>query len=184
MSKHVILCGGHHIDAVGATNEFGESEFPETRLWADTILRHLHILGIGVTVIASAPISGKLITVNSKVHHSTLDCIYVEVHFNSSASSKQPSGFETLYCPNSIEGEELASIVQDAMATVMTGKNRGIKEGYYQLDPKKGIDAMLEKTACPAIIIEPEFVQHFDLIRELREPCCEAIAQALADYCA
>lgn len=184
MGKHVILCGGHHFDAAGATDGEGNSEFPETRIWADTILKHLHEQGVSVVIIGSAPIRNKLPTVNSKVKQSEHDCIYVEVHFNSSASTKKPSGFETLYCPNSFEGEKLASVVQEAMSTVMTGNDRGIKEGYYQLDPKKGIDAMLEKTACPAIIIEPEFIQHFDKIKELREPCCKAIADALAAYCA
>lgn len=184
MSKHVILCGGHHFDAAGATDGEGNSEFPETRIWADTILRNLHELNVSVCVIGSAPIRNKLPTVNAKVQHSELDCIFVEVHFNSSSSTKKPSGFETLYCPNSVKGKELASVVQEAMSTVMTGTDRGVKEGYYQLDPNKGIDAMLEKTACPAIIIEPEFVQHFDKITELREPCCKAIAEALAAYCA
>ena len=44
------------------------------------------------------------------------------------------------------------------MGVVLNAKNRGAKEGWYRMDPNNGPDAFLAKTKCPAIIVEPFFL--------------------------
>lgn len=177
---HIIVTGGHHYAAVGAVHE-GNGEFPETRLWADTILRYLHELGMKVTVVANAPLRNKVPSINSLIKQTDGDCLCISVHFNSSIKGKA-RGYETLHYPDSEKGIELAEVCQEAMGTVMRGKDRGIKVGYYQMNEAKGVDYVLKATNCPAVIIEPEFIQAFDEIEELREECCLAIATALHQH--
>ena len=61
--------------------------------------------------------------------------------------------------------------------------DRGIKEGWYRMDAAAGkIDAFLEKTCCPAIIIEPAFIYHHYEIVYFRESCVMAIAAGIREY--
>lgn len=180
MTKHIILTGGHHVNRQGATHN-GNSEFPETRVWADTIFRYLHELGVSATVVGCAPLASKVIVINNTVKHAELECLAISVHFNSSAKGKA-RGYETLHYPDSEKGIELAEVCQKAMGTVMRGKDRGIKVGYYKMKEENGVDYFLRATHCPAVIIEPEFIQAFDQIEELRDDCCKAIAQGIFDH--
>ncbi|MCF1459564.1 MAG: N-acetylmuramoyl-L-alanine amidase [Shewanella sp.] len=178
--KKILVTGGHHYNAPGAVHG-DRAEFPETRIWADAVLRYLHELGMPCTVVSNAPLAQKLPTINNAIYKAEkegLECLLIEVHFNSSASGKA-RGFETLHYPESVEGMKLADVCQTAMASVMSGKDRGSKEGWHRMDKSRGVNYLLKRSACPAVIIEPQFVQAFDEIEERREECCKAIAQAL-----
>lgn len=97
--------------------------------------------------------------------------IAIEIHFNAARDSNNNPigrGCETLYYPGSEKGKHIAQLCQDALALVFP-PSRGVKEGWYRMDPSRGADFFLAKTKCPSIIIEPEFVHHNDLIVENRE---------------
>jgi N-acetylmuramoyl-L-alanine amidase len=173
----VLVSGGHNPGAAGATNEEGFSEYPETYQWAELIVARLS--GHWKTeslVVPTGSLTSKIEFIN-KVCATKPVALAVEVHFNSSPGGKG-RGSETLYCPGSTSGRVYAEVVQSSMATLMS-PNRGVKEGWYQMNPAKGPDAFLKRTRCPAIILEPEFIQRQTVIEANREMCCEVIADAI-----
>jgi hypothetical protein len=81
----------------------------------------------------------------------------VEMHFNSHPTAL---GCETLYCPGSIPGKAAAEAFQTAyVAGYFFVRDRGVKEGWYKMKPNTFIDHFLRATSCPALILEPEFIQ-------------------------
>jgi hypothetical protein len=80
--------------------------------------------------------------------------------------------------PGSDAGLDLASAVQNRLKFIFP-PGRGVKEGWYQMNPAKGADYFLVHTVCTAIIVEPEFIHHQDKIQNLRTVACHAIAEAL-----
>ena len=89
-------------------------------------------------------------------------------------------GCETLYYPNSQQGAYIANAVQHALAPTLF-KDRGIKEGWYRMNPKNGSDFFLDKTRCTAIILEPDFIHRKDEIQRQRKYACESIARTLLE---
>ena len=180
----IIVTGGHHIYRTGAEHE-GFSEFPETRAWADLIAQGIKEHAkpsddLTVTVLASGRLSNKIRTVGIMAKP---DDLLIEIHFNSHPNpERKANGFETLICPNSTKGLELAKVVHNAMARVIDKPDRGIHDGYMQRDPSKPILGLLLKTPMPAIIIEPEFIQNSECIVSMREKVCEAIALDLVSH--
>lgn len=91
----------------------------------------------------------------------------IELHLNAGGGH----GAETLYCPGSRKGKILAQKVQDQI--VLLGmKDRGVKPGWFRMD-RPGIkewdgdiegdevkDYFLAKTNCPAILVEPYFLDN------------------------
>lgn len=122
-----------------------------------------------------------------------------EIHFNSAINANGKhvgSGCETLYYPGSAKGKIIAEEIQKAMRWSLGNKDRGIKEGWYRQDHPGRVDYhgdvegdetilyFLEKTRCPAVIIEPEFIHHQTFIREMRVQGSESIGDALLDAAA
>ena len=177
----IITTAGHYSAKPGATHE-GFSEWPETAKWAGLIAQNLIDLGVKATMVAGGNLSGKATTVNNLCSSYDGDSLFVSVHFNSYSGEKLVNGSETLYCPGSKKGEKLAKYVQETLADVMGNNDRGIKEGWYQMNKAKGVDYILKHTACPAIIIEPEFIQQRETIEGKREEACMAIAAALSTF--
>jgi hypothetical protein len=60
-------------------------------------------------------------------------------------------------------------------------RDRGAKEGWYQMNPQKGPDYFLKATNCTALILEPEFIEHRDRIVGKREDGARAIADAIEE---
>jgi len=50
------------------------------------------------------------------------------------------------------------------------------------MDPERGADFFLAKTKCPAIILEPEFVHHSEIIMENRDKAIDAMIDNLKEY--
>lgn len=187
----IFLSPGHHPSKPGAVFN-GFAEHDEAVRWVECLYAHL-ASGSAVKVPA-LPLTQKVPFINSRL---TPASIAVEVHFNAAKIWKDENGndkvdegemvnvgrgCETLFFPGSVEGEELAIAVQTSMAGVLP-PNRGVKEGWYRMDPKFGPDYFLEKTKCPSIIIEPEFIHRKELIQTNMERCCAVISDALEDYC-
>lgn len=90
-----------------------------------------------------------------------LDCdCGLELHFNSFSDPKF-RGTEVLHA-GSRAGIQLAGCLQKSLVASLKTKDRGIKIGYYQLNPSKPLDYMLERTNCPFVIVEPLFLSNPD----------------------
>ncbi|MDA3834721.1 MAG: N-acetylmuramoyl-L-alanine amidase, partial [Spirochaetales bacterium] len=49
---------------------------------------------------------------------------------------------------------------QESIAQELGNRNRGVKEGWYMMDPKNGPDYFLAETNCPAVITEFYFLDN------------------------
>ncbi len=101
--------------------------------------------------------SGPLPKQIAEVNELNADCA-IELHLNAGGGH----GYETLYCPGSERGEDLAQVVNSAIGSVLNSRDRGVKEGWYRMAPENGPDYFLKVTNCPAIITEMFFLDNAD----------------------
>lgn len=179
----ICISAGHNPRRTGASFE-GFKEYPEAHLWATRIAQILSEK-VSVDHVPTGGLKSKVEFINAA------DCkIAVEIHFNAArkniAKEGDPPiwksigrGSETLYYPRSEKGNKAALIMQKHLASVFP-PDRGAKEGWYQMNPKRGIaDYFLRKTNCTSLIVEPEFIHRKKIIKDNRETGCTAIASAL-----
>lgn len=174
----IIISAGHHAKAKGACCD-GISEYPLSMQWADALSEQLDSMIIPNGVIPAGTLGTKVSTINN-ICVDTKVKLAIEIHFNSVAGGGA-HGSETLYCPGSKGGKAAAEFIQKAMGKVM-GPDRGVKEGWYQMKVGGTPDYFLKATACPAIIIEPEFIQNHLIMAEKKDDCIQAIARGIAAY--
>lgn len=171
----LFVSAGHHANDPGAV--FGDFiEHEEAVRWRDLIVASLFMQEQPAIAVPTGTLIDKVSFINkaaSKAHS-----IAIEVHFNAGGTPGVTAGSETLYCPGSQAGEMMARIVQERIADIFM-PDRGIKPGYFRMEPSKPVDFFLRKTRCPAVIIEPEFVHNAVKIRANRERACVEIAAAL-----
>ncbi len=188
----IILSAGHHPKAKGATFR-DYSEYPYTMNWCKKIRDHILSLDDAYcTLIKTGTLDKKVREVNRVVKNAGTKCLAVELHFNSDPSGKG-RGNETLYYPGSVKGKYIASIYNDhfVMTCPIIGKNRGIKEGWYKMD-RPGIidyygdvdgdempDYWLKATSCPALILEPCFIQNLEYMVANEDMVCKCIGNSL-----
>lgn len=163
----IYLSAGHHPSAPGAAWK-GFVEHKEAMIWVWSISDWLP----EAVIVPPVELSRKIAWVNKRA---SVNDFLVEVHFNAAAPGAR--GCETLYAPGSIRGRSTAEKIQSVLERFFVG--RGIKEGWYQQDPRRGPLALLARTKCTSIIIEPEFVYNAELIRSQRKACCVALASEL-----
>jgi len=170
----ILISAGHHPYRKGA--HFGDFyEYDEAKQWVSLIV---NCLGSDGMVVPGGVLKEKIAFIND----STNAVIAAEIHFNSAKKDGKHvgRGCETLYYPGSKKGKEIANIVQRELSRVFE-PDRGVKEGWYQMNPEKGPDIFLKKTKCPSVIIEPEFIHHKEVIQTNREVACAVIAAALLE---
>ncbi len=168
----ILISAGHHAYKKGARFN-GWYEYDETKIWASLIA---YYIGKGAMVVPNGMLEEKINFINKYDAK-----IAIEIHFNSAKDkdgSNVGNGSETLYFPNSTKGKEYAEKIQDSLAKVFP-PNRGAKEGWYQMNPKKGPDRFLARTNCTALIIEPDFIHRSEIIIGNREEACSLIAETL-----
>jgi N-acetylmuramoyl-L-alanine amidase len=167
----IYVSAGHYPAKKGATFE-DFAEYDEALIWADLITAHLGADGVRVP---TGVLKDKVNFINKG-----LATMAIEIHFNSAINAGQHvgQGSETLYYPGSKTGKVLAERIQTVLAKYFP-PNRGAKEGWYKMNQINGPDFFLAKTACPSIIIEPEFVHRKDLIRSKRGEVCKHLAEEL-----
>lgn len=171
----ILVSAGHHANDPGAV--FGDfAEHEEAVRWRDLIVGALLAQDQPVISVPIGTLIDKVSFINKAA--SQRRSIAIEVHFNAGGTPGVTGGSETLYCPGSQAGEMMARIIQDRLADIFM-PDRGIKPGYFRMDPSKPVDYFLRKTRCPAVIIEPEFVHNAATIRASRERACVEIAAAL-----
>lgn len=170
----IFISAGHYPASPGA--RYGRFiEHDEAVIWAELLVEEL---GGDGTLVPTGYLRDKVDFINKRILNGD---IAVEVHFNAAKDSSGKNvgrGCETLYYPGSDKGKELAEVCQSALS-VYFSPDRGVKEGWYRMDPNRGPDFFLAKTVCPAVILEPEFVHRFELIYEYRNQTVELLADRL-----
>ena len=185
----IFISCGHHKTAQGAEFD-GITEYGLAGLWADRIV---HILEDRALRVPNGTLKEKVGYINDRCDRND---VALEVHFNSFKVWKDANdngviddgemknagrGSETLYYPSSKTGKAAALVVQGAIAQIMK-PDRGIKEGWFRMNPSRGADFFLEKTHCnKSLIIEPEFIDNLAIISQNMDSCCHAIASALLE---
>lgn len=172
----IVISAGHHPEAVGATYE-DFSEFPETGLWAGLIVKYLTEVYQTRAEVAPFGTLGDKVRWIKERHAAEGVQIAIEIHFNSAPGAEpgKVRGCETLHYPGSAVGKEFAEKINPAMAEFT--KDRGCKEGCHHESGKPLY--FLQKTPCPALILEPEFIQNVAWIKENRAKVCAALAEAI-----
>lgn len=171
---NVAISAGHYPEKPGACfNDF--CEHGEALKWAHEINDYLVMKGVGSLLVPSGVLKQKVEFINERNVG-----LAVEIHFNSAKKDGEHigRGSETLYFPGSEKGAIFADNVQKALAETFT-PDRGIKEGYYRMNPENGPDFFLARTNCPSIIVEPDFIHRKDIIQDGRNVACLAIADAI-----
>jgi len=170
----IAISAGHYPERPGACYE-DFCEHGEAKSWAIIITDHLIRLGCDARLVPSGVLSKKVEYTNG----CNAD-IAIEIHFNSAVSKGEHvgEGCETLFYPESQKGAFIAGEIQTALAPGLF-RDRGIKPGWYRMNPKKGVDFFLARTKCPAIIIEPDFIHRVNHIQSNREQACELISETL-----
>jgi len=173
----IFISAGHYPAQPGATHErFVEHD--EAILWRDLLIGKL--VPLDVMSVPTGVLRSKIDFINARTQNGD---IALEVHFNAALNAEGVNvgrGCETLYYPGSEAGKDIATAVQEALADVFP-PSRGVKEGWYRMDPSRGADFFLEKTRCPAIILEPEFVHRSDIIQDSRESACYLLAETIKE---
>lgn len=162
----------HHEGAKGATfndlNEYDLSKLISAIVFDYTRL-YFNDEESGFTA-EMVPV-GKLKDKVAYINENNFDAA-IEIHFNACGNCGA-SGHEVLYYPKSTEGQLLALSINKFLKQ-LDKKDRGVKEGWYRMDQPNIVDYdgdvegdetinyFLEKTNCPAVIIEPQFIEKMD----------------------
>ena len=154
----IAISVGHNPTAPGAAFE-NYTEYSEVILIASFLVQNLQREGHLAYIIGTGGLKHKV----SQINDIEPD-IAVEIHLN--AANTYAHGCETLYCPGSKIGKQLAQNVQTELNKVTNNRDRGVKEGWYHMikppNPKAQKDYFLAETCCPAIIIEPFFIDNIE----------------------
>ena len=177
----IFISAGHYPQRPGAGYK-GFFEYDEAVLWRRDIFDAIFNRQATDNVIAFEVPTGVLREKIDYINHRTDDhSIAIEIHFNAAVDSSGNNigkGHESLYFPGSDKSKHLAKQVNEALSDYFK-PDRGVKEGWYRMDKRNGPDYFLERTSCPSAIIEPEFIQHRESIREHRREACDLIAAVL-----
>lgn len=175
MNNKVALSIAHYPEAPGAGYN-GFYEHFESVVWTMLIAQVLKDHGMEAVIAPVDTLECKVAWVNKQKA-----ALALEVHFNGD-SDANVKGCETLHYPKSKEGISLARTVHDSYIDTMNTNDRGIKVGYYQMNPDKPIDYFLRETNCPAIITEPEFISQIHSITKHRCKATTDIAIGICKY--
>ena len=129
-------------------------EYSEVMPILAEVVRHLYRAGELAYLVGTGYLQEKV----EDIWALNPDCA-VEVHLNGAPVAAE--GCETLFYPDSESGKALAESVQSFLPMATHNPDRGVKPGYFYEDGERaGKLYFLEKTPCPAIIVEPWFLLH------------------------
>jgi hypothetical protein len=150
MIKKIAVSNGHNPTHPGFKAD-NISEYSEMALLTGMVVSHIQMAGHIAYLVGTGPLEDKVNAINDL----GVDCA-IELHLNAGGGH----GYETLHCPGSTAGMRLATSINQAIGLVMASRNRGVKEGWYHMDPKNDPDYFLWKTNCPAVINELYFLDN------------------------
>ena len=195
----IYISAGHHQTFKGARHlDFWE--YDEALLWRDEIVGNL---GVNGRAVAAPPSDLVFLTEDqlkdpkacrrvetdarlyklSQINKAEDARLAVEVHFNSLDTTKTlPSerGCLTYYYPGSQSGRRMAQQVQEVQRQFFA-PDLGAHEGYVQMNKSMGVIWFLALTKCPALIIEPQFIDRKEDIQAKRHDCCVALANVFLE---
>lgn len=185
----IFVSAGHYVERPGAC--FGDfCEHGEALIWRSLLTNYLGHEGM---VVPTGTLREKVEFINDRAEKGD---IAVEIHFNDFTIWEDANkngliddgelrqagrGSETLYYPGSTRGKEVALVAQSALAQNFQ-PDRGVKEGWYRMNPDNGPDFFLAKTRCTSIIVEPDFISRKAKITGRREQTCELLAEYLLQF--
>ena len=172
----IFISAGHYPSAPGAKWE-RFIEHDEAVIWADVLVQSID----NSMLVPTGVLKSKVDFINGRIMNGD---IAIEIHFNAARDKDNNPvgrGCETLYYPGSVRGKTLAETCQAALAEIYP-PNRGVKEGWYRMNPDNGADFFLARTKCPAVILEPEFVHRTDTIIDNRDKALRNLAMALQGF--
>ncbi|MGL5353194.1 MAG: N-acetylmuramoyl-L-alanine amidase family protein [Clostridium sp.] len=108
--------------------------------------------------------------------------IFISIHCNSSYEDEGYKGIESWYNPLSVEGEKLATLIQEQLGSLEYTLDRGIKT--YEEDEAL---VVLEYNKAPATLVELGFIsnysdQEFLASENGQKLCANAFVQAILEY--
>lgn len=177
----IYVSAGHHPLAKGAHHgDFWEHD--EAVRWRDELVVQLGGKGVAVPVpMVASPGAEKE---KAGFINSAADArLAVEIHFNSLDTTQTlPSerGCLTYYYPGSLAGRRMAQRVQRVLRKFFLF-DLGAHEGYVRMEKARGIIWFLRDTKCPALLIEPQFIDRQADIQGQRAAVCAALAPVLID---
>jgi len=185
----IYVSVGHHVAAQGAEYK-GITEYHLAGIYVDKICE---LLGDKATRVPNGSLKPKVTFVNERQKKGD---IAVEIHFNDfqvwvDANNNDvvdegemiragKGGSETLFYPGSIKGKAIAEKVQEDLGRIMK-PDRGVAIGYYKRNKENGPNYWLRKTNCIAIMIEPQFINRINDIRNKMNEACASIASSLLE---
>lgn len=177
----ILISAGHHPLAKGAHHgDFWEHD--EAVLWRDELVALLSDKAVAVPVPQVATPGAEREKANF-INSADDARLAIEIHFNSLDTTKTlPSerGCLTYYYPGSGPGRRMAQQVQEILHQFFQ-PDLGAHDGYVCMNKARGIIWFLRDTKCPALLIEPQFIDRIDDIRAKRHDCCVALATVLLE---
>lgn len=170
----ILLSAGHFPEKPGACFE-SFCEFDEADRWVNRIIELVN--DHRVIRVPPTPLKGKVAFINARESQ-----LAIELHFNSAVNAAGEhigSGACVLHHPNSSNGISFAELFFGVVEPIFGKHWNGVMPGWYRMDEKFGPDFFLDRTRCPAIIIEPEFIHNKETILKYREVTCHNLAQTI-----
>jgi N-acetylmuramoyl-L-alanine amidase len=148
----VAISIGHYPESPGAKSASGKDEHALVAPVAGFLIRYLHEAGVEAHLVPTGRLGAKVDWVN-RGSGVAFD-LALELHGNADPDedghgSPVADGCETLYCTGSVSGERYAESIQSVMARRLGARDRGAKAARFY---------WLRKTVCPAVIVEPVFI--------------------------
>ena len=176
MALRVAVSVGHWPEDQGAAFR-DVSEYGLLAPVVGFLVRRLTAAGAHAFLVPARPLSKKIQWVNARA----VD-LAVEVHANADPDPDGPDdpeayGAETLFCKGSAQGVKAAAAIQEQLVAsfIVSGppvRDRGVKA--------RSNLGFLTGTAMPAVIVEPEFIDHIPGLGALLENP-EVVGYAIAD---
>lgn len=168
----IFLNAGHGGNDPGAVSKSGTKEAEITEKICSILATRLKANYYPVEVYQQ---NASVYEVSRVENKSGATC-FISIHCNSH-TNPEAHGVETLYCPASAKGKELAEIMQNILVRGTGLSNRGIK-------PRVDLH-VLNRTKAPAILIELAFISNpkeEKLLKESPEIFASAIWEAIKTY--
>lgn len=160
--KRVAVSLGHNPDAPGAEYPFAPwNEYTLVAPLFGYVINVLQMRGIGAYIVPTGSLSKKVAFINE----GTFD-LAIELHLNADPDPDESDdpvtqGCETLHFEGSIRGRSYAKAIQESLTKNLPVSDRGVKARTNL--------AFLRDTHCPAVILEPAFIDTLASPGELGE---------------
>lgn len=179
---NIALSVGHNKNSKGAVAD-NVNEFDIAKEWQYKISTYFDVDNYRIFLVPTGSIKTKVDYINDMHDQHGID-LAVEFHFNACGGCGA-KGSEVVHYPFSRAGKIAAQCIQTEIVSQVGSRDRGVKEGWYQMNKASGVFIyFLKNTKCPSVIPEPEFLEHYDeIIKPNEEKYFKAISDGIKKYC-